>query len=324
MRTADAKLRAAFQRQKIANNPILAQTEFEELKEAATYLGMNAKQRLLNAGPRPLLSIVSRWHRQTHGVGDHEARALAVKVGKSYFSMQELDLSQETLETLPGCIGQLNRLQIFNLSCTVLAKLPDSFARLTGLIKLDISKGMLREVPSAVFKLFRLQELDLHANLLTEIPPEIGALHALTSLSMSHNRLNRLPESFSRLTSLRILGLSNNQFTTLPTVVRRLEYLQNIYFDGNRMPRVVQEVGDGCEQKVLACLVDDGARFLQIGFSIAHVRKVAQRKNGAEGLTAFRNLHGNLLAMRFTHNEIVRVASRTNGAVALTCLEKHA
>jgi hypothetical protein len=323
VRTANAKIGSALHRQKRAGDAVLAQTVFEELKEAASYLGPKAEKRLLEAGPKPLYSIVSQWLREQRGVVAHERHALAMSVVKSYASMQTLNLFGKALETLPECIGQLNRLQLLDLRWNVIAKLPNSFNRLTELTKLNMGSCDLREVPSAVFSLFRLQELDVWNNLITEIPDKIGTLQALTSLNVSQNLLTQFPESMCNLLALEKIEFSNNRFTTLPTAISSLRNLRVIGLNGNLIAAVIQEVGDSCDHKTLACLVNDGASFLQAGFSIAQLKKVTQRKNGAAGLAAFRDLHANLLAMHFTHGEIVKVLDRADGAAQLTCLEKH-
>ncbi len=82
-------------------------------------------------------------------------------------ALTELDLSYNDLSELPAEIGQLSKLQEFDLSFNYyLRKLPAEIGRLRELRKLNLGINFLSELPAEIAQLRKLQELDLSENTL--------------------------------------------------------------------------------------------------------------------------------------------------------------
>lgn len=110
--------------------------------------------------------------------------------------MAHLDLSFNSLETLPTCVPQMCGLDALLLSRNCLSELPAALGALPSLTFLAVTHNRLRTLPPALGALSSLQRLDLSGNLLEALPPEIGGLGSLAELNLASNRLQSLPGSF--------------------------------------------------------------------------------------------------------------------------------
>lgn len=110
--------------------------------------------------------------------------------------MAHLDLSFNSLETLPACIPQMCGLDALLLSRNCLSELPAALGALPSLTFLAVTHNRLRMLPPALGALSSLQRLDLSGNLLEALPPEIGGLGSLAELNLASNQLQSLPGSF--------------------------------------------------------------------------------------------------------------------------------
>lgn len=106
-----------------------------------------------------------------------------------------LDLSFNSLETLPDCVPQMHGLGALLLSHNRLSELPEALGGLPALTFLAVTHNRLQTLPTALGALSTLQRLDLSENLLDTLPPEIGGLSSLAELSLASNRLQSLPAS---------------------------------------------------------------------------------------------------------------------------------
>lgn len=109
--------------------------------------------------------------------------------------MAHLDLSFNSLETLPACVPQMCGLDALLLSRNCLSELPAALGTLPALTFLAVTHNRLRTLPPALGALSSLQRLDLSGNLLEALPPEIGGLGSLAELNLASNRLQSLPSS---------------------------------------------------------------------------------------------------------------------------------
>ena len=109
--------------------------------------------------------------------------------------MAHLDLSFNSLETLPACVPQLCGLGALLLSHNCLSELPEALGALPALTFLAATHNRLQTLPTALGSLSTLQRLDLSENLLDALPPEIGGLSSLAELNLASNRLQGLPAS---------------------------------------------------------------------------------------------------------------------------------
>ena len=148
-------------------------------------------------------------------------------------SLKVLELSRNSLKSLPESIGALHYLQTVNLSYNELGTFPS-----------DPSQGRnlphphaLESIPHAMCQCQSLTSLDISRNQLTEIPPWFSSFAELRVLQVSHNRLRCVVRSvfpckthtfrtvthtISMLPNLAHLDLSMNQIANLPSSMVRM------------------------------------------------------------------------------------------------------
>eukprot|EP00775_Hariotina_reticulata_P004107 gene4107-4353_t len=106
--------------------------------------------------------------------------------------------------------------QVLNMSRNSLVSLPPELSCLTALTELDVSRNQLRALPAALCTLTGLKVLNAMANHLVSLPHNFGGLSSIIRLGLKSNKLQYLPESFCQLSNLVELFITDNQLATLP------------------------------------------------------------------------------------------------------------
>ncbi|KAK3100141.1 hypothetical protein FSP39_015249 [Pinctada imbricata] len=102
----------------------------------------------------------------------------------------ELDLGLNNLSTVPVKeLSLLPKARRLDLSCNTITTLPDAFCDLTHLVKIDFSKNQLTELPVRFGALSNLEHLDLLGNQLTILPISFCHLNKLKWLDLKDNPL---------------------------------------------------------------------------------------------------------------------------------------
>ncbi|XP_045460940.1 leucine-rich repeat serine/threonine-protein kinase 1 [Harmonia axyridis] len=144
----------------------------------------------------------------------------------SLYAVTRLDISNNSLTTVPLVIFQLNSLRHLNLSQNKIEKLPLPEAppkeRKAG------SRKNSQPAEPHRFSCPCLEELYLQDNRLDNIPDEIFKLPALTTLVVSNNKLQQLPFSMWHAAKLKELNVSFNFLKELPTNYEAKEDLDRI------------------------------------------------------------------------------------------------
>lgn len=118
--------------------------------------------------------------------------------------------------------------------------LPPEIGQLQQLEILEITDSRVSELPSELGQLHNLTSLILVDANLDELPPAIGELENLQSLNVRGNQLSDLPEAITQLVHLRHIDLSRNNFTTVPPELYDLPALETVYLQNNSIP--MQEI----------------------------------------------------------------------------------
>ena len=155
---------------------------------------------------------------------------------------EELDLSDNGLESLPSGIGKLTRLKILNLSRNKITVISKVIAQLTNLTRLSLHSNQITVIPEAIAQLTNLNELHLSTNQITAIPKEIAWLANLSELNLSSNRITAIPEEIVHLTNLNELNLYNNQIGTIPNVITQLSNLTGLNFSKNQISVIPESI----------------------------------------------------------------------------------
>ncbi|XP_059421356.1 DISP complex protein LRCH3-like [Carassius carassius] len=148
-----------------------------------------------------------------------------------YVSLENLNLYQNCLRSLPESLINLQSLTYLNISRNQLSSLPAHLCRLPLKVLIACNNKLL-SLPEDLGRLRQLTELDVSCNEIQTLPPQIGQLEALRDLNIRRNHLVRLPPELAELPLVR-LDFSCNKVTTIPVCYRNLRHLQSIILDNN-------------------------------------------------------------------------------------------
>ncbi|CAF1119610.1 unnamed protein product [Adineta ricciae] len=146
-----------------------------------------------------------------------------------------LNIHNNQLSTIPDSIRRLRLLEKLVLSQNELTTLPDGLFYCSSLLYLNLSRNHLTKVSNKIGDLSYLQELDLSENDFEVFPKQLGYLTKLTKLTIAKNRLRALPNEFGALYNLRSFDMSHNQVTQLPESFGDLINLEEVYANANRL-----------------------------------------------------------------------------------------
>ncbi len=135
--------------------------------------------------------------------------------------LENLNLNDNSIKTVPPDIGQLQSLRILSLDGNELKTLPPEIQKLINLSNLHLKGNKLETLPEEVCLLASLNLLDLRNNELQELPLEIGLLRSLAILSVGRNHLKSLPHTIFHC-PLIFLDLSHNELMVAPRIIASL------------------------------------------------------------------------------------------------------
>ena len=130
--------------------------------------------------------------------------------------IQELDLINKSIDTLPQTIGLLQSLILFRLRDNQIAYLPEGIFDLERLSFLGLNNNALIDLPQNISSKSGLQNFEIANNDLTILPDSIVNLKKLNWLIAHDNDLTSLPTTIGRLSNLFLLSLDNNSLSSLP------------------------------------------------------------------------------------------------------------
>lgn len=135
----------------------------------------------------------------------------------NYEKLTYLKLNSNLLEELPREIVMLKCLQVLYINHNKLRVFPREILELGQLSSLSVGGNCLEKLPSDIERLENLEFLEIYGNALTELPRSIGSLKHLTYLSALSNKLTEFPEWILEMESLGCLDLSwNPNLVSLP------------------------------------------------------------------------------------------------------------
>lgn len=174
-------------------------------------------------------------------VAENELEAVPEQIAT--LNLRSLQIYKNAIKSLPENIGQLQTLNILDVSLNALRELPDTIAQLENLQTLDISWNSLQKLPSNIGHLKNLQSLILSGNDLRRLPDSFQELHALQVLMLGHNDLIEVPTSIQGLVTLFRLDVSRNRIVRLPREIGRLRTLQHLQIANNMIRTLPPEIG---------------------------------------------------------------------------------
>ncbi|KAF1334365.1 Phosphatidylinositol-3-phosphate5-kinase, partial [Globisporangium splendens] len=173
--------------------------------------------------------------------------------GPSLSNLRALTLPHNTLSSLPNGIGQVKRLQSFNVKDNLLMSFPAQLCELTELVVLNAKSNKLAHLPQEIGCLLALESLFLSSNKLSELPPTIGLLVNLRQLDLQSNRLQKVPMEMGALVKLEELNLSWNEITELPEEIGCLVSLRTVNLSHNRISHLPDAIVLWQSLETLSC-----------------------------------------------------------------------
>ena len=159
------------------------------------------------------------------------------------YELREINLNNNNLTgTLPNCICNLSRLELFSADNNHITSLPIDFAKkCTNMITLSFQNNQLKEIPSsfAVEGMWsNLHRLNVSRNQLIAIPANIGCFGRLEVLKCGQNTIAVIPSSIGDLTRLKLLDFRSNALLSLPIELEHCQELNVLNVSGNGLTRL--------------------------------------------------------------------------------------
>jgi len=123
----------------------------------------------------------------------------------------QLRLAHFKLTSFPASVFTLwPNVQILDLTHNTITSLPSEIMQLTQLKQLLLNDNKLLSIPIEIGQLTALTSLDLEGNFIESLPNEIGSLTQVRELNLRNNRLRSLPDTIGLLRQLEWLVLEMN------------------------------------------------------------------------------------------------------------------
>uniref|UniRef100_A0A4W5RK83 Leucine-rich repeat-containing protein 7 n=1 Tax=Hucho hucho TaxID=62062 RepID=A0A4W5RK83_9TELE len=183
---------------------------------------------------------------------------LPPEVLEQIHNLKELWMDNNSLQTIPGCIGKLRHLRYLDLaknriesldtdisgcesledlllSSNMLQHLPDTIGMLKKLTTLKVDDNQLTSLPNTIGSLSLLEEFDCSCNELESLPPTIGYLHNLRTFSADENFLVELPREIGNCKNVTVMSLRSNKLEFLPDEIGQMTKLHVLNLSDNRL-----------------------------------------------------------------------------------------
>lgn len=147
-------------------------------------------------------------------------------------TLEILDLSGNTLSSLPDDLPRLRKLRILFCSSNRFTVLPAVLGQCLQLSMVGFKANQISSVPAAALPP-ALRWLILTDNQITELPVELGQCTRLQKLMLAGNRLQSLPPTLAACTRLELVRIAANRIEELPSWLFGLPRLSWLAYAGN-------------------------------------------------------------------------------------------
>jgi len=269
--------------------------------------GMTALKLLNVRGNRLQILPLGAMAGRLSGKDDVGSKNSISMLSSSVFSLTALDLSANSLASLPQELGLLDQLLQLSLQRNRLTVLPAELGSLSVLQRLDVSHNLLLELPGCLGQLQALRSLDISCNpnlsqlprsiiglvnlldlhasrcSISAFPDTVTSLPKLTELDVSINAFRHFPiELVALSSSLRSLDLSGNKLTLLPRNINSLSFLTNLDLSRNNLRALPVEFVDILESVVSVQLASNPWDLLPAKWGSSRVQSAGSSYSVAE------------------------------------------
>jgi hypothetical protein len=147
-------------------------------------------------------------------------------------SLEILNLSGNSLSTLPDDLSRLGKLRVIFCSDNRFTQLPEVLSTCPQLEMVGFKANSIGEIAAAAIAP-GLRWLILTDNQISALPDAIGSCTRLQKLMLAGNQLADLPEAMASCVGLELLRISANRFKVLPEWLLQLPRLTWLAFGGN-------------------------------------------------------------------------------------------
>ena len=145
-----------------------------------------------------------------------------------------LILSSNNITNLPSdTFNSYHNILLINLTNNSLSSLPKSIENVSSLTYLYVSHNRLEKFPSAISFTTSLVSLDLAYNRIESLPTSIQNMTSLTYLNVSHNFILFLPNTIVTMTYLTHFNVSHNLIRVLPQTIKNMHSLKDLRISSN-------------------------------------------------------------------------------------------
>ena len=163
-----------------------------------------------------------------------EFNTFLTKLLNESLNLEELDLKNCKLKSIPEILKQNIKLKTIDLSSNKLTELPEGLELFSNLEKLILDNNQFSALPQSMSKLKKLNWISLDRNQFNKFPEELFSIPTLETLSLYKNHFNTLPDHFNLLPNLIHLGIQYTNLYSLPPSISKLSRLNSISLNGNR------------------------------------------------------------------------------------------
>ncbi|CAN6446016.1 unnamed protein product [Victoria cruziana] len=159
--------------------------------------------------------------------------------------IERLALKCKSLKALPKWVGQLKRLNTFEVYCDDISTYFDEmleWENIGNIIGLGLECKDMKHLPDSMSRLPGLKAMGISIAGILEFPSWFGGLTNLTALTLKKIttlQTDLLSSGLSQLTSLRYLDLSDNDFDCLPSCISNFSRLKALDVSGCKRLRSI-------------------------------------------------------------------------------------
>lgn len=152
-------------------------------------------------------------------------------IGEKYRELEYLNLRSTRINSIPSNIGNLTKLKEFYVGYLqwnmTITSLPESFGNLESLEVLNVSTIGLTSLPESLSKLKKLRHFEAYLNPIAKLPTRLGDMESLQTLMVSTQE--NIPASVSKLSKLkRLYFVTTNTNVKLPDDFGNLSSLDTL------------------------------------------------------------------------------------------------
>ncbi len=147
-------------------------------------------------------------------------------------TLEILDLSNNSLSTLPKEISQLKKLKIAFISNNLFTSVPDAFKECKNLYMLGLKANQIEVFDEEILPT-SISWLILTDNKIKVLPDSLGDLTQLQKCALAGNQIEILPSTMKACQNLELLRLSANNLQEIPSWLLTLPKLSWLAFSGN-------------------------------------------------------------------------------------------